>query len=294
MSDSPASTQAYLEHLQFQRRLSPHTVAASRRDLERFFQFAEGGAPDVHLVRRFVMDVHRKGGKPASVHRYLSSLRGYFRFAVERGELASNPAEGVRPPKRERPLPKSLSVDQITHLMAPPEGDDPLLLRDHCLLELFYSSGLRLAELAALDVLDFESGGLEIRVQGKGSKERIVPVGGKARLAVQRWLQVRGQWAPADAPALFISRRGKRLSHRSIQERLNAWAQRVGLDVNLHPHRLRHAFATHLLESSSDLRAVQELLGHANISTTQVYTHLDFGYLSQVYDAAHPRARRKS
>ena len=283
----------YLAHLEFERRLSAHTVAASRRDLSRFASFAGDQSPDVHLVRRHVMELHRQGCKPATVHRHLSSLRGFFAYLVTAGDLPHNPADGVRPPKLQRPLPKSLSVDQVMGLMQPPKEDDPLAVRDHCMLELFYSSGLRLAELAALNVLDFESGGLEIRVQGKGSKERIVPVGSKARAALRRWLTLRSQLAPADEAALFVGQRGRRLSHRGIQQRLAHWAQQAGLDVRLHPHRLRHAFATHLLESSGDLRAVQELLGHANISTTQVYTHLDFGYLSNVYDAAHPRARRK-
>ena len=283
----------YLAHLEFERRLSSHTVAANRRDLNRFARFAGGQPPDVHLVRRHVMELHRQGGKPATVHRHLSSLRGFFAYLVKAGELPHNPADGVRPPKLQRPLPKSLSVDQVTSLMQPPKEDDALAVRDHCMLELFYSSGLRLAELAALNVLDFESGGLEIRVQGKGSKERIVPVGSKARAALHRWLGFRSQLARGEETALFVGQRGRRLSHRGIQQRLAHWAQQAGLDVRLHPHRLRHAFATHLLESSGDLRAVQELLGHANISTTQVYTHLDFGYLSKVYDAAHPRARRK-
>lgn len=283
----------YLAHLEFERRLSSHTVSANRRDLSRFASFAGDQLPDVHLVRRHVMELHRQGCKPATVHRHLSSLRGFFGYLVEAGQLPHNPAEGVRPPKLQRPLPKSLSVDQVMGLMQPPKGDDALAVRDHCMLELFYSSGLRLAELAALDVLDFESGGLEIRVQGKGSKERIVPVGSKARAALHRWLGFRSQLARGEETALFVGQRGRRLSHRGIQQRLAHWAQQAGLDVRLHPHRLRHAFATHLLESSGDLRAVQELLGHANISTTQVYTHLDFGYLSKVYDAAHPRARRK-
>lgn len=292
-SDWRTRIAGYLDHLQYERRLSPHTVAASRRDLKRFAEFAGEQSPDVHLLRRYVMDAHRQGSKPATVHRYLSSLRGFFACLVEAGELPNNPADGVRPPKQQRSLPKSLSVDQVTSLMAAPAQDDPLALRDHCMLELLYSSGLRLAELASLNVLDFESGGLEIRVQGKGSKERIVPVGSKARMALERWLRARPQLARGEESALFISQRGRRLSHRAIQQRLAAWAQQAGLDVRLHPHRLRHAFATHLLESSGDLRAVQELLGHANISTTQVYTHLDFGYLAKVYDAAHPRARRK-
>lgn len=284
----------YLAHLEFERRLSSHTVSANRRDLSRFSSFAGDQSPDVHLVRRHVMELHRQGCKPATVHRHLSSLRGFFAYLVKAGELPHNPADGVRPPKLQRPLPKSLSVDQVMGLMQPPKDDDALAVRDHCMLELFYSSGLRLAELAALNVLDFESGGLEIRVQGKGSKERIVPVGSKARAALHRWLGFRPQLARGEEAALFVGQRGRRLSHRGIQQRLAHWAQQAGLDVRLHPHRLRHAFATHLLESSSDLRAVQELLGHANISTTQVYTHLDFGYLSKVYDAAHPRARRKS
>lgn len=290
-------TADYLAVLRDQRRLSPHTVAATRRDLDCFVAFLAERSLDVHSVRQFVMDQNRRGKQPASLHRYLSSLRGFFRYEIEQGRLQSNPADGVQPPKRGRPLPKTLNVDQIFSLLAAPAGadaEDPQLLRDHAMLELLYSSGLRLAELIGLDCQDMDEGQQEVRVQGKGSKERIVPVGGKARLALGRWLQARGSLAKLGEHALFVGARGARISPRSVQARLQQWAQRVGLDVPLHPHRLRHSFASHLLESSGDLRAVQELLGHANIATTQIYTHLDFSYLSKVYDAAHPRSKRRS
>jgi len=287
----------YLDVLRDERRLSPHSVAAARRDLAGFAQLCierdieRADQIDTHSVRAYVMALRRKGLKPVSVHRHLSSVRSFLRELVERGELKANPAAGIRPPKRDKPLPKTLSVDQVEHLLKP-TGDDALNLRDTALLELFYSSGMRLAELAALDVDDL-LGGDEVRVTGKGSKTRIVPVGAMAQQAVAHWLKRRGDWLRGDESALFISSRGQRMSVRSIQQRVQARGARAGLDVRVHPHRLRHSFATHLLESSGDLRAVQELLGHASISTTQIYTQLDFSHLSKVYDAAHPRARRK-
>ena len=289
-------TDDYLAVLRDQRRLSAHTVAATRRDLACFADFVGERPLDIHSVRQFVMDQNRRGKQPVTLQRYLSSLRGFFRYEMEQGRLQSNPADGVQPPKRGRRLPKTLSVDQVFSLLAAPAGgdaEDPQILRDHAILELLYSSGLRLAELVALNCADLDSGQQEVRVQGKGSKERIVPVGGKARQALGRWLQARGSLAKLGETALFVGARGARISPRSVQARLQQWAQRVGLDVPLYPHRLRHSFASHLLESSGDLRAVQELLGHANIATTQIYTHLDFSYLSKVYDAAHPRSRRK-
>lgn len=287
----------YLAVLGDERRLSPHSIDAARRDLAGFAQrcverdIERSDQIDSHCVRAYVMALRRQGLKPVSVHRHLSSVRSFLRELVDRGELKANPAAGIRPPKRDKPLPRTLSVDQVEHLLKP-SGDDALSLRDSALLELFYSSGLRLAELAALDVDDL-LGGDEVRVTGKGSKTRIVPVGSIAQEAIAHWLKRRAQSVRGDEPALFISNRGRRMSLRSIQQRVQARGARAGLEVRVHPHRLRHSFATHLLESSGDLRAVQELLGHASISTTQIYTQLDFSHLSKVYDAAHPRARRK-
>lgn len=298
MSDALANTIAeYLDYLRGERRLSPHTLKASTRDLARFAGWAkETGieslrAMDAHAVRDYAARLRRAGLAPASLQRMLSSLRSFLRYQVRRGRLSHNPAAEVRPPKREHKLPRTLSVEQIEALLnAPPPG--AFTERDAAVAELFYSSGLRLSELAALDLDSFESGFSEVRVLGKGSKERIVPVGAKAREALRAWLRERGDFAGAEEPALFVNRDGARLSARSIQRRLAGWARRAGLDARLHPHRLRHSFASHLLQSGADLRAVQELLGHANLATTQIYTHLDFQRLAQVYDAAHPRAHR--
>ncbi len=283
---------AYLERLRDARRLSVHTLDATRRDLLAFAEWLGERPLDVHAVRGFLADQNRRGKSPASLHRYLSTLRGFLRHEVRAGHLEGNPADGVRAPKRDRPLPKTLSVDQVDSLMHA-QGGDPLAVRDLAMLELLYSSGLRLSELVGLDLHSFDSGFTQVRVLGKGRKERVVPVGTPARQALTHWLRERAAIAAPDEQAVFVGVRGRRLTQRTIQARLARWAERAGLDVRLHPHRLRHSFASHLLQSSGDLRAVQELLGHANIATTQIYTHLDFSFLSGVYDAAHPRARRR-
>ncbi len=288
----------YLQHLRDERRLSPHTLKATRRDLADFARFcADDGLRalrdlDAHRVRGFAAHLRRRGQSPASVQRVLSSLRSFFRRQVQCGRLPHNPAAEVRGPKRPRSLPKTVQRDALIAALdrQPPAGAEGA--RDHAIAELFYSSGLRLSELAGLDLDVFSAGDSEVRVRGKGRKERIVPVGAKARAALGRWLKQRAELADAGEEALFVSRRGGRLSARSIQAALSRWARRGAVGSHVHPHRLRHSFATHLLEESGDLRAVQELLGHANISTTQVYTHLDFNHLAKVYDAAHPRARR--
>jgi integrase/recombinase XerC len=247
---------------------------------------------DAHHVRGYVAWLRRQKRGGATLKRHLSSLRGLFRHLVDRGELKANPAIDVRAPKQAQPLPKTLSKEDAIRLVEAPH-DDTLAARDRAILELFYSSGLRLAELQGLDLDAFESDFSEVRVTGKGRRTRIVPVGKKAREALRAWLMERADLADAGEQALFVSHRGTRLSRGSIQSRLAHWARRAGLGVRVHPHRLRHSFATHLLEESGDLRAVQELLGHASIATTQVYTHLDFAHLARIYDAAHPRARRK-
>jgi integrase/recombinase XerC len=292
-----AAIPLYLEEQRLSRRASRHTVSATQRDLLAFAGFAAAqgiddiAGVDVHLLRRYVADCHRRGRLPVSIQRYLSSLRGFYRFLLGRGLVAGNPVQGVRAPRGDRLLPKTLSREQAGALAdAPTEGE--LDLRDRAMIELLYGSGLRLMELAALDVADLEAGMEELRVAGKGAKTRIVPVGREAREALVAWRRVRGNHARAGEPALFVSARGGRLSHRAIQQRLKQRAQVAGLGVNVHPHRLRHAFATHVLESSADLRAVQELLGHASLSTTQIYTRLDFDHLAKVYREAHPRARR--
>jgi integrase/recombinase XerC len=290
------SVDNFLAELAHQRRASPHTLAAYRRDLNKLVALAGDAALpglQAHQFRRFVMQLHGQGLAARSLARTLSAWRAYYRWLARRGAIAQNPCDGLRAPKQPKPLPKALSVDQTQALLDAP-AEALLEVRDKAMFELFYSSGLRLSELAGLDV----AGGLDlvegtVTVTGKRGKTRIVPVGGKAEAAIEAWLGQRGQIAPATEPALFVGRRGDRLNPRTIERRLAAWAKRHGLGVHVHPHMLRHSFASHLLQSSGDLRAVQEMLGHANIGTTQIYTHLDFQHLAKVYDAAHPRARKK-
>jgi integrase/recombinase XerC len=300
MSDALArQLETYLKRLASVRRASRATVDGRRRDLEGFSRYArEAALPapaqlDTHHVRGYVAWLRRQKRGPATVKRHLSSLRGFFRHLVDHGALRANPALEVRAPKSAQPLPKTLTREDAARLVEAPADGSTIATRDRAILELFYSSGLRLAELHGLDLDAFESDLSEVRVTGKGSRQRIVPVGRKAREALRAWLRERPDYAHAGERALFVSRLGRRLSRNSIGARLAYWARRAGLGVRVHPHRLRHSFATHLLEESGDLRAVQELLGHASISTTQVYTHLDFAHLARVYDSAHPRARRK-
>jgi integrase/recombinase XerC len=278
--------------------LSPHTVAAYRRDLEALLGFlgregvAELSAVDAYHVRRFAAECHRRGLGPRSIARRLSAVRTFFASLLRAGLAADNPAVHVQAPKPPRRLPATLDADQMASLLKA-EPADGLEARDAAILELFYSSGLRLSELTGLDIGDVDLDDRTVRVLGKGSKARIVPLGRIAEAALRRWLVVRGEAARAEERALFVSRRGTRLSPRSVQARIDAWARRRGMPVRVHPHMLRHSFASHLLESSGDLRAVQELLGHASLSTTQVYTHLDFQHLAHIYDKAHPRARKR-
>jgi integrase/recombinase XerC len=288
----------FLDHLRHERRLSGATIDNYRRDLEQFLDWlADNGIQDPglitqHQVRAWVAARHRKGIGGKSLQRQLSSLRTFFRYLLREGLVAHNPAEGVRAPKVKRPLPKALDTDQLAQLLDH-DASDPLELRDLAMMELFYSCGLRLAELISLDVADLPSEHDQLEVTGKGSKTRRVPLGRMARESIAAWLKVRGNYADEHEPALFVSARGGRIHPRSVQQRVARMAQRQNALQHLHPHMLRHSFASHLLESSGDLRAVQELLGHADISTTQVYTHLDFQHLAQVYDKAHPRARKK-
>ena len=297
MSDT-AAVAAWLAGLAEQRRQSPHTIAAYRRDLARLVELA-GDLPlaglQVHHIRRFVAQLHARGLSGRSLGRMLSAWRGYFDWLGQAGGVRANPCEGVRPPKSPKRLPNALSVDEAARLLeGDGEGDPRLSSRDAAMFELFYSSGLRLAELAALDTgaLDAALHEGELRVLGKRAKARIVPVGSKARAALERWAAVRGELAAAGEQALCVGVGGGRLGHRAIERRLGQLALRLGLPRHVHPHMLRHSFASHVLQSSGDLRAVQEMLGHASIASTQVYTHLDFQHLAQVYDAAHPRARR--
>ncbi len=287
----------YLEQLDTERRLSPHSLAAYRRDLDAFAAFlarrgVDWAAADAALVRAFVAEQHRKGLGGRSLQRRLSALRGAYRFLEREGEVALNPAQLVQAPKAARKLPHVLDVDQAAQLAgAPAEG--PLEMRDRAMVELLYSSGMRLSELVGLDLGALELAAGEARVLGKGGKARLLPVGRQARAALEAWLAARAGLAVPGETAVFVNHRGTRLTPRAVQQRLERWALKHGASTHLHPHLLRHSFASHLLESSGDLRAVQELLGHSDIATTQVYTHLDFQHLARVYDAAHPRARRK-
>ncbi|MBI4753854.1 MAG: tyrosine recombinase XerC [Betaproteobacteria bacterium] len=282
--------------LRHQRRASVHTVAAYRRDLESLARLAGARAPqdlETADLRRALGTLHAGGLGARSLARRLSAWRAFYRWLERQGRIGHNPCLGLRAPRAPRRLPAALSPEQAQGLLDPACAD-PLELRDKAMLELFYSSGLRLAELAALDCgggLDLAAG--EVTVTGKRAKTRRVPVGAAARQALADWLEVRVRFAAPDEPAVFVSRRGTRLAPRAIQRRVAQWAARHGLGVHLHPHMLRHSFASHLLQSSGDLRAVQELLGHSDISSTQVYTHLDFQHLARVYDAAHPRAKKK-
>ncbi|MEX1080595.1 MAG: tyrosine recombinase XerC [Halofilum sp. (in: g-proteobacteria)] len=288
----------FLEYQRVERHAATATRNAYRRDLFRFAAFLERQDAEVDWatvgtdrVQAFVAAEHRRGVSGRSLARALSAIRALYRWLLREGCAQRNPAVDVRPPRSPKKLPRALEVEEVERLLAVP-GDGPLACRDRALLELFYSAGLRLAELAALDIPGLDLGEGVVRVTGKGQRTRLVPVGQPARRALGDWLQVRGQWAGVEQSALFVSARGDRLSHRAIQARLAHWARRLGLPRHVHPHMLRHSFATHLLESSGDLRAVQELLGHANIGTTQIYTQLDFSHLAEVYDRAHPRARR--
>jgi integrase/recombinase XerC len=284
-------------HLRDERRLSPHTLSSYSRDLHSVVLFCDDRGIScwtglgAQQVRDYVAQSHRRGLSGRSIQRSLSALRSFSHYLIRRGHLSSNPAQDIRAPKTPHRLPHSLDVDRMASLL---DGDaaDWLGQRDVAMMELMYSSGLRLAELVGLDLhhVDLRQG--EARVLGKGRKTRIVPVGTRARQALQTWLGVRGLRCAEGETALFVNRRGTRISPRSVQQRLQRWALKQGLDSRLHPHALRHSCATHVLESSGDLRAVQELLGHANLSTTQVYTHLDFQRLAEVYDRAHPRARK--
>lgn len=289
----------YLRHLRVERRMSAHTEAGYRRDLAKLQRFCLNmGLTDwarfnQHDARSFTTELRRQGLSPRSIQRALSSSRGFFRFLMKQRLTAINPFTGAAAPKAEKRLPKAMSVDQVNLLVAV-AAKHPLAIRDRAVMELFYSSGLRLSELVALDLkqIDLTSG--LVRVLGKGNKERVVPVGKPALAAVTEWLPHRAAMAAHDQQALFVSSRGTRISRRAVQQRIQFWALRQGLDSRVHPHMLRHSFATHVLESSGELRAVQEMLGHANIGTTQVYTHLDFQHLAKVYDDAHPKAKARS
>jgi integrase/recombinase XerC len=285
----------FLHHLQTERRLSENTRKHYRRDLDALHAWCqESGISDwagldTGHVRQYAAQCHRRGLGGRSIQRRLSALRTFFNYLLREHAVTANPGLDVRAPQSDRNLPDTVSVDDISQLLDGAAGDD-LVLRDIAILELFYSSGLRLAELVSLNLGDIDHREQIVRVTGKGAKTRVLPVGRRAIAALDAWLAVRP--AGPGETAVFTGRGGKRLGHRAVQQRVRRLAQTRGLPGNLHPHTLRHSFASHLLESSGDLRAVQELLGHADISTTQIYTHLDFQHLAEVYDQAHPRARK--
>jgi integrase/recombinase XerC len=289
----------FLAHLSLERRLSEHTVIAYRRDLVCLAEFcdreeiARWRDLKVHHLRRYAALSHASGLNPRSIQRRLSGARSFLKYLIREGAAVQNPAIGVSAPRAARRLPTTLDVDQMAHLLEI-KGDDPVTVRDRAMLELLYSSGLRLGELIGLDLGEVDLADGMARVTGKGRKTRLVPVGREAREALRAWLKVRESFASPGDKAMFIGVRGQRISARSVQARVSYWARRSGLGQRVHPHLFRHSFATHLLESSGDLRGVQEMLGHANIGTTQIYTHLDFQHLAQVYDKAHPRARGKT
>lgn len=289
----------FRRHLATERRLSPHTDSNYTRDLEALARYCEAqgitelARLDPQHVRLFAARSHAAGLAPRSVQRRLSAVRSFCHFLMREGVITSNPAADIRAPKAGKRLPKTLDADQVAQVLNI-QAHDPLAIRDKALMELAYSSGLRLGEIVGLDLPDLDFGDRTVRVLGKGSKARIVPMGRPAIAALKQWVAARTALAATGETAVFVGRNGRRLGGRAIQARVAMWARRQGLPMGVHPHLFRHSFATHLLESSRDLRGVQELLGHSNISTTQVYTHLDFKHLALIYDSAHPRARRKS
>ena len=295
----------YLSHIKHERRLSALTVKHYQRDLALLETLidatADGNSPTTQRapleltqaeIRRFAATLHSRGLAPRSLARVLSGWRGFFAYAVRAKLVTANPVDGVRPPKAARHLPQTLSPDQAVQLVSFAD-DTPEGIRDRAIFELLYSSGLRVSEVTGLDLGAVDFSAHEVRVKGKGDKTRIVPVGEPAVNALTRWMNIRQQLKGGDTDVMFLGKRGGRLSPRVVQSNIKTWAAKQGLTVDPHPHMLRHSFASHLLQSSGDLRAVQEMLGHASIASTQVYTHLDFQHLAKVYDTAHPRAKRK-
>lgn len=292
-----SQTQPYWDFLRIEKQASPHTLSNYQRQLAAVCELLTGAGIqdwaelDSSTVRWLLSQSHKQGLSAKSIGLRLVALRQWLNFLVSQGVLTANPAVGIKAPKVGKHLPKNIDAEQIEHLLNI-EENSPLAVRDVAMMELMYSSGLRLSELQGLDLGDMDLSSREVRLLGKGNKERIVPIGSKAIEALNAWLAVRLQFHPQDN-ALFLNRKGGRLSHRSIQLIMEKWGKKQGLETHLNPHKLRHSFATHMLEGSGDLRAVQELLGHSSLATTQIYTHLDFQHLAKIYDATHPRARRK-
>ncbi|MEL7185205.1 MAG: tyrosine recombinase XerC [Pseudomonadota bacterium] len=289
----------FIHHLEYERRLSPQTCKNYRRDLKTLVQFAERSdlndwsQLDSEHFRAFSASCYRKGLSPRSIQRRLSACRTFYRYLIREKQVDVHPITDVSAPKVNKRLPGNLDADRMARLLDI-KGEGPIVDRDRAILELLYSSGLRLSELTDLDLGDVDMHDATVRVTGKGNKDRIIPVGRQALKALRQWHKSRANFADSEETALFVSTRGSRISPRSVQARVKHWAKQQGIDANVYPHLFRHSFATHLLESSHDLRGVQELLGHTNISTTQVYTHLDFQHLAQIYDQTHPRARKKT
>lgn len=290
-------TQPYWDFLRIEKQVSPHTLQNYQRQLvaasDLLLEMGIDAWEDVDSssIRLLLTQSHKKGLSAKSISLRLVALRQWFVYLIKIGKITSNPTLGIKSPKVGKHLPKNIDAEQMIQLLDV-QSDMPSDIRDIAIMELMYSSGLRLSELQGLNLEEMDLKAREVKVNGKGSKERIVPIGSKALNAMNLWLNVRSQFKPKDT-AVFINQRGTRLSHRSIQLILKKWGEKQGLESHLHPHKLRHSFATHMLESSGDLRAVQELLGHSSLSTTQVYTHLNFQHLAKIYDSAHPRAKRQ-
>ncbi len=292
------SLKQFKDYLEYEKKYSKHTLSGYMRDLSQFSKWLKEKenhkilTADSLDVRQWVAGLHRQGVSGKTLQRKLSSLRSFYQYHVRKHQLKNNPAVDIRAPKTPRTLPSTLDVDSMTQLLEIPL-DSILAIRDRAMMELFYTAGLRLSELADLNLEHIDLGEKMLRATGKGNKTRILPIGAKAAEVLILWLKKRVEMANIDEQALFVSMRGTRISVRSIQQRLDYWRKKQGLEQHIHPHKLRHSFASHILESSGDLRAVQELLGHADIGTTQIYTHLDFQHLAKVYDKAHPRSRIK-
>lgn len=307
MDRTPVATQpqglmiqveSFLRYLQVERRLSPVTITNYRRqlttvtDMLNEMKVSEWQQLDTVKARNVAAKSRRKGLQAASMALRLSSLRSFCDWMVQQGELPANPVKSVHAPKAKKRLPKNMDVDEVTQLLNIESGD-PLVVRDRTMLEVMYGAGLRLSELVGLDIRDLDLAMGEVRVMGKGSKERKIPLGRTAVSCLNRWLEMRELYEPEDGAVFISTQSGKRISNRNVQKRFEQWGIKQGINSHINPHKLRHSFATHILESSGNLRGVQELLGHANLSTTQIYTHLDFQHLASVYDVAHPRAKRE-
>jgi integrase/recombinase XerC len=286
----------FIMYCRFERQLSEHSTSAYQRDIRKFFDYLKKikheGKIAHFTVQQWLANSYQDGISAKSLARYLASLRSFFTYCLKQHFIDDDPTQGVKTPKVGKSLPKTLDIDQVQALLNLPQSD-PLAIRDLAIMELLYSSGLRISELinSHLSDIDLQEG--LMRVRGKGNKERIVPVGKVAVTQINQWLSLRNLWVKENETALFITQAGTRMGARSVQKRLKEWAIKLGLDTNLHPHKFRHSVASHLLESSGDLRAVQEFLGHANLATTQIYTQLDFQHLAKTYDATHPRAKEK-